>query len=158
MDYKYIEDLLERYFAAETSQEEESILRTFFSQEDIPAGMEHWRALFVDNEESLGDDFDSRILQMVGEEPQVVKAQVVSLTKRLQPLFKAAAVIAIFLTIGGALQAPWDNSWNTPEDYAALQQNVDTIGVIPPSQAENIGEAVLTADSAQVLMPTQPKN
>ena len=158
MDYKYIEDLLERYFAAETSQEEESILRTFFSQEDIPAGMEHWRALFVDNEESLGDDFDSRILQMVGEEPQVVKAQVVSLTKRLQPLFKAAAVIAIFLTIGGALQAPWDNSWNTPEDYAALQQNVDTIGVIQPIQAENIGEAVLTADSAQVLMPTQPKN
>ena len=37
MDYKYIEQLLERYFAAETSLEEEHILRAFFSQkETIP--------------------------------------------------------------------------------------------------------------------------
>ena len=36
MDYKYIEQLLERYFNAETSLEEESILRTFFSQTDVP--------------------------------------------------------------------------------------------------------------------------
>ena len=40
MDYKYIEQLLERYFNAETSLEEESILRTFFSQTDVPAEME----------------------------------------------------------------------------------------------------------------------
>ena len=32
MDYKYIEQLMERYWNAETSLEEESILRSFFSQ------------------------------------------------------------------------------------------------------------------------------
>jgi hypothetical protein len=32
MDYKYIEQLMERYWNAETSMEEESILRSFFSQ------------------------------------------------------------------------------------------------------------------------------
>ena len=38
MDYKYINQLLERYWAAETTLEEEKILRTFFSQTDIPVG------------------------------------------------------------------------------------------------------------------------
>ena len=37
MDYKYIEQLLERYWNCETSLEEEAILRMFFSQDDIPA-------------------------------------------------------------------------------------------------------------------------
>lgn len=156
MDYKYIEGLLERYFAAETTLEEERILRTFFSQDAVPAELQQWRALFVEDEQPLGDDFDSRILELIGNEPQTVKAREVKLTQRLYPLFKSAAVIAIFLTIGGALQAPWDNSWNTPEDYAAMQQNVDTLGV-QPIQAENMGDAVV-ADSTQVLMPSQSKN
>jgi hypothetical protein len=84
----------------------------------------------------------------------VVKAREVTLTQRLMPLFKAAAIIAIILTLGGALQAPWDNTWNTPEDYAAIQQ-VDTINVIPV-QAENISTAV--SDSIGVLQTDQPKD
>ncbi len=156
MDYKYIEQLLERYFAAETTQEEETILRTFFSQEDIPANMRQWRALFTaEAEEMLGDDFDARMLEMTGEQPQIVKAQEIKLSQRLKPLFKAAAIIAIILTLGGALQAPWDKSWNTPEDYAALQQKVDTVVVIQPIQA--ISDPVVT-DSTQVLVPSQSKN
>lgn len=115
MDYKYIERLMERYFKAETSLEEESILRTFFCQENIPAEMQQWRALFTaDANEQLGDDFDARILAMIeneqtaSKETKVVKAQEVKLTQRMMPLFKAAAVIAIIITLGGALQAPWD--------------------------------------------------
>jgi hypothetical protein len=159
MDYKYIEQLLERYWAAETSLEEESILRTFFSQKDIPAEMEHLRPLFTDDAvgQTLDDDFDARILQAIGEpltSKEVVKAREVTLTQRLMPLFKAAAIIAIILTLGGALQAPWDNTWNTPEDYAAIQQ-VDTINVIPV-QAENISTAV--SDSIGVLQTDQPKD
>ena len=124
MDYKYIEQLLERYWAAETSLEEESILRTFFSQKDIPAEMEHLRPLFTDEAvgETLDDDFDARILAMI--DKPVVKAREVSLTQRLMPLFKAAAIVAIILTLGGALQAPWDSTWNTPEDYAAMHKNI----------------------------------
>ena len=80
MDYKYIEQLLERYFAAETSLEEESILRTFFHQEEIPAHLYQWRALFIaDDDEVLGDDFDARILEMTSEESQPVKAHEVKL-------------------------------------------------------------------------------
>lgn len=154
MDYKYIEQLLERYWAAETSLEEESILRTFFSQKDIPAEMEHLRPLFTDEAvgETLDDDFDARILAMI--DKPVVKAREVSLTQRLMPLFKAAAIVAIILTLGGALQAPWDSTWNTPEDYAAMQQ-VDTMNVIPV-QAENI--TATASDSIAVLKADQPKD
>ena len=163
MDYKYIEQLLERYWAAETSLEEESILRTFFSQKDIPAEMEHLRPLFTDDAvgQTLGDDFDARILQAIGEpltsqpspltSKEVVKAREISLTQRLMPLFKAAAVVAIILTLGGALQAPWDSTWNTPGDYAAIQQ-IDTVNV-NPVQA-NI--SVVASDSMGVMQTDQP--
>ena len=159
MDYKYIEQLMERYWNAETSLEEESILRTFFSQKDIPAEMEHLRPLFIDEAvgETLDDDFDARIMQAIGEpltSQEVVKAREVSLTQRLMPLFKAAAVVAIILTLGGALQAPWDSTWNTPEDYAAIQQ-VDTMNVIPV-QAENI--SATASDSTGVMQAGQPKD
>ena len=102
MDYKYIEQLMERYWNAETS----------LSQKDIPAEMEHLRPLFVDEAvgETLDDDFDARIMQAIGMEADKsltmeheVKAREVSLTQRLMPLFKAAAVVAIILTLGGAL-------------------------------------------------------
>ena len=47
MDYKYIEQLLERYWQCETTLQEESILRTFFSQEDVPASLMQYKALFM---------------------------------------------------------------------------------------------------------------
>ena len=155
MDYKYIEQLMERYWNAETSMEEESILRSFFSQENIPAEMEQWRSLFVADEPKLSDDFDARILAMIGEEAQSVKAKEVKLTQRLMPLFKAAAVVAIILTLGGALQAPWDNNWNNPvNDYTSCQ--IDTLDIGTRVQAENIIDK--SADSTSVLLPEQPKN
>ena len=47
MDYKYIEQLLERYWQGETSLQEEAILRSFFSQPDIPESLQQYQALFV---------------------------------------------------------------------------------------------------------------
>ena len=92
---------------------------------------------------------------MIGEEAQSVKAKEVKLTQRLMPLFKAAAVVAIILTLGGALQAPWDNNWNTPvNDYTSFQ--IDTVDIGTPVQAENIIDK--SADSTSVLLPEQPKN
>ena len=89
------------------------------------------------------------------ESAKTVKAREVSLTQRLIPLFKAAAVVAIILTIGGALQAPWDNSWNTPQDYARIQQDLDSVAAVSPIQAENMSD--WSTDSAKILME-RPKN
>ncbi|MBO5062812.1 MAG: pyruvate ferredoxin oxidoreductase [Prevotella sp.] len=108
MDYKYIEQLLERYWACETSLEEETILRTFFSQENIPADLLRYRDLFAYEQTEqtacrLGDDFDERILRQT-EGQVLVKARRIRMTRRLMPLFKAAAMVAVVLTLGNVSQ------------------------------------------------------
>ena len=120
MDYKYIEQLLERYWEGETTLQEESILRTFFSQPDMPEVPEEirkYQALFVcemQKEEPLGEAFDARILEQIGEAPV---AKTVSLRNRLMPLFKAAAIVAI-------------------------QELADTVNVLTTIQAENVSDTI----------------
>jgi len=118
MDYKYINQLLKRYWRCETSLEEEDILRAFFSQADIPADLKRYQPLFAYQREEpkvdvLGDDFDKKILAMT-EEPKVVKARIVSMPQRLRPLFKAAAIVAIVLTLGNAIQVPFSQKSQDP--------------------------------------------
>ena len=145
MDYKYIEQLLERYWEGETTLQEEAILRTFFSQQDMPDHLRKFQPLFsMEKEESLGDDFDARILDSIGEETEP-KAKIVKLASRLKPLFKAAAIVAILLTIGNAAQAPWNYGWDDPQDeYAKFhQQQIDTVNILSPVQAENFTDSVV---------------
>ena len=144
MDYKYINQLLDRYWKGETSLEEEEILRAFFSQDELPAELRPYQALFSyemgeAKQETLGDDFDQKMMAMIEDEytKEPNKAKVVSLTERLKPLFKAAAVVAIILTLGNAAQVPF-------------QQNAD-------NQVENVGYtksgkglSVAMGDSASV--------
>ena len=153
MDYKYIEQLLERYWQCETTLQEEDILRSFFSQPDIPEELQKFQPLFAsEQEEPLGDNFDVRILEMIGEEKP--KAKIVTLTSRLMPLFKAAAIVAIILTLGNAAQAPWNYGWDNPKDeYAKYhqQQNVDSVNLLSPVQAENL------SDSSLISKPESPQ-
>ena len=110
MDYKYIEQLLERYWECGTSLEEESILKAFFSQEEVPAALRKYKSLFIfeqkaKKENCLGDDFDEKILSLIGDEEKPrIKAIRISMRERFMPLFKAAAVVAIIVALGGAAQ------------------------------------------------------
>ena len=131
MDYKYIEQLLERYWLCETSLEEERILRTFFSQENVPVSLLPYKDLFTYERQSLEDEqldmeFDRRMLEMVGED--TVKARTISLTERLKPLFKAAAIVAIFLTLGNAMQVALQpgqpTELNVAEEYVESSDGV----------------------------------
>ena len=143
MDYKYINQLLERYWNCETSLEEEGILRAFFSQKDVPAELRQYQPLFAyqqleAKEKHLGADFDNRLLAMIEEdEPIKVKARTITLTQRLKPLFKAAAVVAIFLTLGNAAQ----ESFQT--------QQPSTTGVAGYNKVEK-GASVALRDSAAI--------
>ena len=47
MDYKEIEQLLERYWQGDTSLNEEQTLRQFFLSNQVPAHLERYRALFA---------------------------------------------------------------------------------------------------------------
>ncbi len=155
MDYKYIEQLLERYFQCETTLKEEEILRSFFSQDDVPVWLAEYKVLFdyeSMREQALGDEFDERILALI-EKESPVKARVLTMTQRLKPLFKAAAVIAIILTLGNAAQAPWDRGWDNPrEEYANFQeqQRLDSLNMLEPVRAENLADSVTNAVSPEV--------
>ena len=116
MDYKYIEQLLERYWRCETSLQEEEILRLFFSQEEVPTNLVPYKDLFIYEQEQketdiLGDDFNQKILEKVnGDQP--VKACTITMRKRLMPLFKAAAVVAILLTLQNALPVSYTHLYS----------------------------------------------
>jgi len=123
MDYKYIEQLLERYFQGETTLQEEQILKSFYTQgaDEMPQGLRQYAPLFevVNEKPELDEDFDQMVLSKTEDIPQV-KARVVSLTERLRPLFGAAATVAILLTLGNAISQSMKNNnvWVDMDQYA----------------------------------------
>lgn len=112
MDYKYIEQLIDRYFEGETTIAEERILKAFFSQNDVPAHLQQFADVFSYEEaeaksEMLGDDFDQRVLErleVLGDVPEVhVKIKRLTFTDRIRPLFRAAAAVAIVVLVGSSM-------------------------------------------------------
>lgn len=144
MDYKYIEQLLERYWQCETTIEEENILKAFFSQKELPENLLRYRSLFAYEKEAaekevLGDDFDARILAFVENEesqedagksirmePLRVKARPIRLRDRLMPFFKAAAVVAVIVTLGNAAQFSFNDGKAQQEDEINYANYKDT--------------------------------
>ena len=159
MNYKYIEQLLERYWNAETTPEEESILKSFFAQRDVPSELRQYKDLFDYEQEaageSLGADFDARVLQRIEEAPQRVKAVRSSWFTTLRPLFQSAAAIAIVVLVAlgagksfrGSGNAAWDydpsgyqDTYNNPQQaYKVLEGGLELF--------QRTAEAV--ADSSQ---------
>lgn len=159
MDYKYIEQLLERYWQCQTTIEEEQILRAFFSQRDIPEKLRRYQPLFaasaqMANDEVLGDDFDARILAMTEERQTVVAARTITMRRRLMPLFKAAAVVAIIITLGNAAQLSFDGKPETASEEINYKGYKDTFS--DPSMAydrvhnalELVSEGISQAEAA----------
>ena len=145
MDCKYIEQLLERYWQCETSLEEEAQLRAFFNGSDVPEHLLRYKDLFVyqlQQEVGLGADFDARVLAEV--ETPVVKAKRLTLTARFIPLFKAAAVVAVVLSLGNVMQHSF---YSDIKEVAAA----DTIGkqITTPSVALS-GDVTITHEQ-QIL-------
>ncbi len=106
MDYKYIEQLINRYFEGETTLAEEHILREFFAQGEVPAHLSQWQSLFRSESElasaHLDEHFDHRLMELVGETH--VEARRITFSRRLRPLFKAAAFVAFAIVIGTAVE------------------------------------------------------
>ncbi|MBP8777134.1 MAG: hypothetical protein KBH23_04030 [Bacteroidaceae bacterium] len=125
MDYKYIEQLLERYWLCETSLEEEQILRAFFAQSEIPAHLMQYQSLFSyqmeqPKNEFLGEDFDQKILEAI--HVPVVKAQPLTLLSRFSGLMRAAAAVAVICLLSGAAQQLFSPS----ESVASYKSAVGT--------------------------------
>lgn len=156
MDYKYIEQLLDRYFEGETTLQEEQILKAFFAQgkDNMPVELSRYASFFamLNDKEVLDDSFEHRVLDMtVG--TTTVKARTVSLAERLRPLFKAAAVVAILLTVGNAINQSFmeDDTWIDTEQYA----NVDVATGDAAIAYEQVSDSVsFDKGSGTVLVDT----
>ena len=136
MDYKYIEQLLERYWNCQTTLEEEEILRAFFNQEDIPARLLRYKSLFVYEhqsvaEETLSDNFDEKMLAMVGEDRKALR---IGILERLTPLLRAAAIVCFFITIGAIVEH--SISYQEQRENIAINTNdEDSVSLADPSVA-----------------------
>ena len=165
MDYKYINQLLDRYWDGETTLEEEQILRSFFSQLCVPDELAKYRQLFVyeqtePQQDRLGDDFDERLMSMI-DEPRHVTAQRVRMSQRFAPLFKAAAMVAIVLTLSQAAQLSFqsgDGQAAAPAAYAP-QNGGASVALNDTARADSVKkgsigasiEPQLTQDAAPML-------
>jgi hypothetical protein len=103
MEKALIAALLEKYWQAETTIEEEKILADYFRQDAIPAEWEEYRDVFGFFEEesklTVGADFDKRMLEKIAATERTVVMR--SAVMRHAPWWAAAAVI--LLSLGGAL-------------------------------------------------------
>ena len=121
MEQKEIKALLEKYWEAETTLEEERQLAAYFRQSGLPAELEPMRELFVWREEEAligpGPDFDSRLLRRIGELDGAAGGRVVEGVGggraagsggRVIPrfAFRFAAAAAIILCVGIGLLIP----------------------------------------------------
>lgn len=159
MDYKYIEQLLERYWECQTTLEEEAILHKFFEQEDIPASLLQYRDLFQAEEkmanECLSDDFEERLMARIADAQPKHEAEVVNISwaQRLAPLYRAAAVVAIVLSIGMAAQQGFENTkGNNQPQLTEADTEGDTLQLFTDMpEALPKAEAVLTTTGSDTL-------
>ena len=162
MNYQYIEQLIERYFLAETSVAEENILHTFFSQSEVPAHLQQYADIFgyaaqQQEVEALGNDFDQRVLARLaaqGDAPEVrVKVKRMTFGERLRPLWRATAAVAIVIVlVGGAGQSVVNSPTSiilNNGDAAAKSLHPDEAlpGTTPYRQVEEGMKMAVTGDS-----------
>lgn len=123
MDYKYIEQLLNRYWECETTMEEENILRAFFKLQNLPEHFEQYKPLFDYESEqanlTTSEGFEERVLRKIqqeGNEKGETKKKRTAFIS-LRPLYNAVAMVAIVCMVALAAQHTFSNQqeeeWDT---------------------------------------------
>lgn len=155
MDYKYIEQLLQRYWDCETTVLEESILRKFFAQEEVPEHLQRYKTVFECLQETandkLPDEFDQRILKQIKSDDtsvHTVKAKRLKFDYRLRPFYKAAAAVAMVLSISLAVQQAM---------YQDQSENVVTLppAVVPAAPETAFDQVIESQANDTLLMENQ---
>lgn len=117
-DYKYIEELLESYFRAETSLQEEQILNAFFQDENqVPQHLKAYRALFSVEEEMRRERAPQTSVESFGRQP--------ARRVNLRPFYRAAASVAIVLCLGMAASMSMGVTGDNKAPTAEAVENPD---------------------------------
>ena len=159
MDYKSIEQLIERYWRCDTTLEEEKLLRDFFTFEEVPQHLVRYRDLFVyqtiQRDTELDEDFDTRIFEAISN--PTVRIKPVLDRKWFVPLLRAVAIVFIVAFIGNVAQdifqtdhpnynyESYTDTYDNPE--AAYQQVSSALLIV--SEGINRSKELLRGDSVE---------
>lgn len=162
MDYKYIEQLLDCYFDCKTTLQEEQILRSFFAQEEVPAHLAQYASLFNYEAEAkeavLDEEFDKRMMAQIATEGRPQRYIIRKSTRLFAPFFKAAAVVAMALTIGNAADSAIGG--HEAEEHAgavAIDPYIKTSTVRQTIRVKDVSKAEMKAVSDSIATPTTPE-
>ena len=124
MKEEKVKQLLEHYWQCETSLEEEELLRTFFSGDNVPKDLKHYQSLFR-HTNTLSEIKASKELKSEINKP---------LRLQFYPALKIAASILIVLTIGIGLHTHYQqenqmdrafsDTFDNPEEAVRQTENV----------------------------------
>ena len=124
-------ELLEKYWDAETSLEDEKQLKELIKAEQDSEELEEVKALFdhfeSESEQELDESFDDSILQMITEEKETKVVSLQDYFKRYASI--AAAVVLIFVSgymvMEQQNQYTSEDTFDTPEEaYAELKKQL----------------------------------
>ncbi|MBS1505691.1 MAG: hypothetical protein JSS79_03500 [Bacteroidetes bacterium] len=100
MDSKHIEQLLEKYWNAETSLEEEQALHQFFNGQNVPENLKETAELFryfeAERSRALSENFDTAVTKQIR---QRQGGKVISMTNWFQIARVAAGVAVIVAAV-----------------------------------------------------------
>jgi hypothetical protein len=151
MKEKEIKQLLERYWQCETSLDEEQLLQTFFSGNNLPEDLRIYQTLFVRTTEQSKIKAGKELIAKVNK----------SLRIPFYPALKMAASILILLTVGigffthyqqeKQLDKIFSDTYTNPEDAAKETEQVvaKVSSVLQLIQGKDIWNEIL--DSLQII-------
>jgi len=142
-NYKYIEELLDKYWNCETDLEEERKLREFFSQkQQLSANLQPYQPLFMhlqeEQEIKLSADFEVQLLERMAAKSTNHSSRKLQVSNRISFFLKIAAGLILLLSIGFFTQ----QYKKTQEEIAARETIMTAIGMI----AENLQQGEMIID------------
>jgi hypothetical protein len=148
--YKYIEELLERFFDGETSNEEERTLYHFFAREDIPLHLRRYRPVFG----YFANELEKEINQLPkasAEPPEPLRHATPK--RRLRRAVGMVASLLILAT-AGLLFLKKANAFDPYEGSSIVRNGVriTDISVIRPELEATVCKALLQEEKANRLL------
>ena len=157
MDSERIEQLLEKYWNAETSLEEEQELHQFFQGNDVPEKLKETAVLFRYFEEeksrTLNENFDAAVTKQI---KQRHGGKIISMTNWFQIARVAAGiavVVAAVYLIGHEVRKPNEMTDTESDPKLAFEQTKKALLMI----SKNFGKAQQEASKINLLNEAEEK-
>jgi hypothetical protein len=141
MKYNEIKNLLDKYLAGETSQEEEKALSEYFAQANVHADFEEWKPLFTyfssEKKLTVSKGFDEKILSQIKQKQGGAKTFKLNWRKAMA----VAAAVLLLLGVTGIIYKLTEKNKNIPEQSMAQATQSNNVPTEIPDTFSNPEDA-----------------